>query len=180
MLEINIPGEEYFNDNTGMFEYGNDTLLQLEHSLIAISKWEMKWHKSFISNTKNNVEILDYIKCMTLNDVDDTVYKRLTIENITDIKKYIDDPMTAIIFPENNNNKGTRNRDTITNELIYYWMISFNIPVEFQHWHINRLLTLIKIFDIKNSPSKKMSKQEIMSRNRALNEARRKANNSKG
>ena len=122
---------------------------------------------------------MDYIKGMTLTQsVDPRVYDNLTEENIEAIKDYIAAPMTATYFSDEK--AGGINRDTITSEVIYYWMIAFYIPFECQKWHLNRLLTLIRVCNIKNGTQKKMSKKEILSRNAALNAARRKKMNSKG
>lgn len=127
---------------------------------------------------KTAAETIDYIKCMTITqNVNPKVYNSLTAENIEQINNYIDEPMTATTFSETNN---TRSREIITSELIYYWMFSLNIPMECQKWHLNRLLTLIRVCNIKNAPPKKMSRRDIMSRNAALNAARRKKLNSKG
>lgn len=181
MLRIEIPiNPEGWDEKRQEFVKPKTQILQLEHSLVSLSKWESKWCKPFFSNEeKSYEEVLDYIKCMTITqNVDPEVYNHLTESNITDINNYINAPMTATTFT---NNKGHgNNREIITSELVYYWMIALNIPVEFQKWHINRLLTLIRVCEIKNSPQKKMSKNEIMSRNAALNEARRKKLNSRG
>ena len=116
---------------------------------------------------------------MTLTqNVKPEVYNYLTEKNITEITDYINAPMTATTFNEVST-KG-RGRDIITSELIYYWMITFNIPVEFQKWHLNRLLTLIRVCEIKNTPAKQMSKREVASRYAALNAARKKKFNTKG
>ena len=179
MLRIEIPINPEGWDEKKQ-EFVKTQILQLEHSLVSLSKWESKWCKPFFSNEeKSYEEVLDYIKCMTITqNVDPEVYNHLTESNITDINNYINAPMTATTFT---NVKGHgNNREIITSELVYYWMIALNIPVEFQKWHINRLLTLIRVCEIKNSPQKKMSKNEIMSRNAALNEARRKKLNSRG
>ena len=119
---------------------------------------------------------------MTLTqNVDPEVYSRLSDENYSAINAYIEAPMTATVFRESNKTKKKKNSDkVITSELIYYWMISYNIPVEFQKWHLNRLLTLVRVCNIKNQPPKKRSRREIMSRNAALNAARRKQLNTKG
>ena len=181
MLRIEIPiNPEGWDEKKQEFVKPKTQILQLEHSLVSLSKWESKWCKPFFSNEeKSYEEVLDYIKCMTITqNVDPEVYNHLTESNITDINNYINAPMTATTFT---NVKGHgNNREIITSELVYYWMIALNIPVEFQKWHINRLLTLIRVCEIKNSPQKKMSKNEIMSRNAALNEARRKKLNSRG
>lgn len=181
MLEIIVPASEvYDSENNLFYNIDKNTTLHLEHSLVSISKWEAKWKKPFFdTKNKGNEEILDYIRMMTINkDVDPNVYYCLTGDNIREIEKYIEDPMTATTFHNIPHSGGKK--EIITSELIYYFMIAYNIPVEFQKWHINRLLTLIRVCDIKNSPAKKMSKSEILSRNRALNAARRAASGSKG
>lgn len=180
MLVITIPATEMFNEKTQEFLTFKEQTLQLEHSLVSLSKWESKWCKAFLSrNEKTTEEVIDYIRCMTITqNVDPSVYNRLTRSNIEAINKYIDAPMTATVFYENNSQGGTK--EQVTSELIYYWMISLNIPMECQKWHLNRLLTLIRVCNIKNTPPKKMSKREIMSRNAALNATRRKQLNTKG
>lgn len=179
MLTITIPAMELFNDLTQEFIETKAQTIQLEHSLVSISKWESKWNKPFLAkNDKTITETLDYIRCMTITqNVNPDVYKRLSRSNIEDINKYIDAPMTATTFSDNNAGKS---REIVTSELIYYWMIALNIPMECQHWHLNRLLTLIRVCNVKNTPPKKMSRREIMNRNAALNAARRKQLNSKG
>ena len=180
MLTITIPATEEFDEIKGEFVYSKEQTLQLEHSLLSISKWESKWCKAFLDrHDKTAEEIIDYIKCMTINkNVDDNVYGCLTQDNITAINDYIGAPMTATYFSANDN--GKKSNERITSELIYYWMIALNIPFECQKWHINRLLTLIRVCNIKNQPPKKMSKRDIMSRNTQLNAARRKQMNTKG
>lgn len=180
MLTITIPATEYYDEKTSSFDSTKERTISLEHSLISISKWEAKWHKPFLTNNnKTSEEIVDYIKCMTITqNVDPLVYRVLTADNFKQIEKYIDDPMTATWFNERETK--SRNKEIITSEIIYYWMISFNIPFECQKWHINRLLTLIRVCNIKNQPPKKMSKNELMNRNRALNNARRNALHTKG
>lgn len=180
MLQLTIPAVELFDENSQEFVYRKEQTLQLEHSLVSLSKWESKWCKPFLSkDIKSFEETVDYVRCMTITqNVDPSVYKYLTNENIEEINRYIDAPMTATWFSEEKNNKG--NGEQITNELVYYWMISLNIPKECEKWHLNRLLTLIKVCDIKNQPPKKRSKRELMSRNAALNAARRKQFNTRG
>lgn len=179
MLKIIVPGIEYYDERTNEFVYYKDQVLQLEHSLVSISKWESTWHKPFLSDKeKSPEEILDYVRCMTITqNVGPDVYLRLTEQNFLDINSYIENSMTATTF---SNDKRSGGREIITSEIIYYWMISFNIPFECQKWHLNRLLTLIKVCNIKNNPPKKMSKTEMMNRNRALNAARKQQLNTKG
>lgn len=174
MLTITIPGREWFDESTNEFVSTGDTTLQMEHSLISLSKWEKKWKKPFfLDKEKTTEETIDYFRCMTLTPhVDPAIFNALTTENVNEIRSYIDDPMTATTFSEKENKKF--NKQTITNEVIYYWMISLNVPVEFQKWHLNRLITLIRVCNVMNQPPKKMSKRELLSRNAALNAVRRK------
>lgn len=180
MLVITIPATELFDDKTQEFISTPEKTIQLEHSLVSLSKWESKWNKPFLSKEQKTVaETIDYIKCMTITqNVDPTIYNSLSNKNIEEINKYIDAPMTATTF--SNSNQTSKSREIVTSELIYYWMIALNIPMECQKWHLNRLLTLIRVCNIKNTPPKKMSRREIMSRNSALNAARRKQLNSSG
>ena len=182
MLIITVPiSPEGWDDERQEFVEPKTQTLQLEHSLVSLSKWESKWKKSFISSKNiSNEEMFDYIKCMTLTkNVDPMVYDHLTQSNIKAVKSYIEDPMTATTFAKEN--AGSKNRDIITSELIYYWMIASNIPFDpCQKWHLNRLIALIRVCSIKNAPPKKRSKRDIMSRNAALNASRRKQFNSNG
>lgn len=181
MLQLTIVTEqEQWDEEKQEFVPPKTQTLQLEHSLVSISKWESKWNKSFLSNTQKTVEeTIDYIRCMTLTpNVKPELYNCLSDDNIYSVNEYIGAPMTATYFNENKNGKG--GRETITSELIYYWMIALNIPFECQKWHLNRLLTLIRVCNIKNTPPKKMSRGEIMSRNAALNASRKKQLNTRG
>ncbi len=180
MLRITIPAVEQWDEAKQEFIYTKEQTLSLEHSLVSISKWESKWCKPFLTKQEKTFEeTLDYIKCMTITqNVDPEVYNYLTNENIKAINEYIESPMTATYFSDEQNSKTSR--EQVTAELIYYWMIALNIPFECQKWHLNRLLTLIKVCSIKNQPPKKRSRKEIMSRNAALNAARRKQLNTKG
>lgn len=179
MLQITIPASEMWDGEE--FHNFKEQTLQLEHSLVSLSKWESKWHKAFLTkNDKTDEELLDYIKCMTITqNVPPETYLRLTIDNIKEINKYIDDPMTATTFSDQKTGKSSR--EIVTSELICYWMIALNIPFDpCQKWHLNRLLTLIRVCEIKNAPPKKRSKRDIMSNNAALNAARRKQFNTRG
>lgn len=180
MLIITIPSQELFNEATQEFVSSKEQTLQLEHSLVSVSKWESKWRKPFLSKESKTIEeTLDYIRCMTITqNVNPDIYNFLTNDNIKAINDYIDSPMTATTFSELGSKTG--NREIITSELIYYWMIALNVPMECQKWHLNRLLTLIRVCNVKNTPPKKMSRKEIMSRNASLNAARRRKLNTKG
>jgi hypothetical protein len=185
MLEITVPAQEILNEDTLEFISIKETKLRLEHSLVSISKWEAKFHKPFLTNEPKTIEeTREYVKFMTITqNVDDNVYLLLTQDNINEINKYIENPMTATWFADNLTSSSKPKRMTgevVTSELIYFWMVSYRIPVEFQKWHLNRLMTLIKICDRKNQPDKKMSKSEILRRNKELNAARLKKYNTKG
>ena len=180
MLQITIPACEYYDEVKEEFVSAKEQTIQLEHSLVSLSKWESKWCKVFLSKQEKTAEeTMDYIKCMTITqNVNPEVYSRLTQANIDEIQQYISAPMTATYFSKSA--AGRSNSEQVTSELIYYWMIALNIPFECQKWHLNRLLTLIRVCNIKNQPPKKMSKREIMSRNASLNAARKQQLNTKG
>lgn len=182
MLSVIVSGTELWDETREEFiSSGEDFELMLEHSLISLSKWESKYHKPFLSKKEHSFEeTLDYVRCMTLNKyVPDSIYSRLSNENVRTIMEYIQDPMTATTFSKDNKT-ASGSREIVTSELIYYWMISLNIPFECQKWHLNRLLTLIRVCNIKNTPPKKRSKREIMQRNAELNAQRRQMLNSSG
>ena len=192
MLRITIPAvpakppTEYWDEKNEEFvkipgsQATKETTLQLEHSLVSVSKWESKWCKPFISKKNmTDEEAIDYIRCMTLTqNVNPEVYNNIPTDIVEQVSRYINAPMTATWF---NEGKGKRsNSETVTSELIYYWMIALNIPFKCEKWHLNRLLTLIRVCNIKNTPPKKMSKKALMQRNAALNASRRQQLNSNG
>lgn len=174
MLQITIPAIEYWDEGKQEFVVEKEQHLQLEHSLVSLSKWESKWNKAFLTKRdKTFEEILDYIKCMTITqNVSPKAYDGITDANIDEVRNYIDAPMTATYFTDDRTSRN--GREIITSELIYYWMISLNIPFECQKWHLNRLLTLIRVCNIKNQPPKKRSQKDIVKQNAALNAARKK------
>lgn len=179
MLEISIPQTTVFDEKTESFYEVNACKICLEHSLISVSKWESKWHLPFIdTKNKTNEMMIDYIRCMTVSkSIDPYAYYTLTPDHISKINSYIEDPMTATTFSKNHRASG---RERVTSELIYYWMISLGIPVEFEKWHLNRLLTLIRLCEEKNQPPKKMSRNAILKQNKSLNAARRAKYHSRG
>jgi hypothetical protein len=180
MLSLFIPAGEQWDEQKQEFFFTRAQTLQLEHSLVSLSKWEAKWNKAFLTKAEKTFEeTRDYIKCMTLTqNVNDETYTYLTGGNLEQINRYIEAPMTATWFPDDQ--PGKAGREQVTAELIYYWMITLNIPFECQKWHLNRLLTLIRVCEIKNQPAKKRNKREIMSRNAAENAARRRRLNTRG
>lgn len=179
MLEITIPKSRYFDEDALMFIYINEFTLKLEHSLIAIQRWESKHHKPFLGTKKTTTELIDYIRYMTINPIkDQAIYNFIPSKYLVEISEYIKDPMSARIILEKEG-EGSFKSETITYETIYYWMISLGIPVEFQKWHINQLLSLIRFMNNRQNP-KKIPKEEAARMRMKLNEERRKALNSKG
>lgn len=174
MLVLEIPEREYFDSVKQEFVYLKKQKLVLEHSLLSVSRWEAKWKKPFLSNERKSYEeSIDYIRCMSLsNDVSDSVVYGVDEKTLNKVSDYIEDSMTATWFNDSRQKKSSRGQ-VVTSELIYYWMVAFQIPFEAQKWHLNRLLTLIRICEIKNAPPKKMKKKDIYARNKALNAARR-------
>ena len=173
MLTIKLTLTESFDDSKQEFVEGDNIVLQFEHSLVSLSKWESEFEKPFLSSDKTSEELLRYLEFMLLNpDVPPEVLQKLSQENVEAINTYINAKMTATWFSTKEPYKP--NREVITAELIYYWLIALGIPFECQHWHLNRLLTLVKVCNQKNQPAKKMSKKDAMAQQRSLN-AQRKA-----
>lgn len=179
-LIITIPEQEFYDERSGQFIMTKKTILQLEHSLLSITKWESKWHKPYLSKVeKTNEEALDYIRCMCLNkDVDPKVFRALTSKHAKMIADYINNPMTATTIKRRDNRPS---REIITNELVYFWMTNFGIPFDpCEKWHFNRLMTLIEVASIKSQGSKKMPKGQAMRERAALNAQRRATHNTRG
>lgn len=177
MLEIKIEGEEYFDESTSEFTYSDPVNLTLEHSLVSISKWESIWEIPFLTKDEKTPEqILSYIGCMSKEEVPSEVYTRLSTKNIEDINKFINAKKSATWFSDSGPNKiAGKSTEIVTSELIYYWMIAFQIPFETQHWHLYRLMNLIRICNLKNQDPKKnkMNRRDAAAQQRELNAMRR-------
>lgn len=182
MLQVTIPAAEMWDEINQEFVYSKEQVLRLEHSLVSLSKWESKWLKPFLTReTKTYEETISYVECMTLNQhIDPAIYRNITDDILEKINAYIESPQTATTFSDPPGGGAPPSREIRTAEIIYYQMIALDIPFECQKWHLDRLLTLIKVCSIKNQPPKKRSRNETLSRNAALNAARRKQFKTKG
>lgn len=183
MKTITIPKREIWDSKSERFLYIEEKTIQIEHSLVSIRKWENIWHKPFLNRNENKTyeETISYIQCMTITpNVYLDFYKCLPEHVVLEIQKYIDDPMTATWFNDQGKPEVPFRNEVITAEIIYCWMILLNIPVEFEKWHINQLLTLIKVVNIKTSPKKKMGTMEDLRQRDAINKLRRAKHGSKG
>ncbi len=180
MLKLTVLGQELYNEVTEEFSTQPDVVLELEHSLVSLSKWESKNQKPFLApGEKTPEEIIDYISCMIISpEVNSEILFRMSQQNLEDIRNYIDSKQSATTFGEMPQRPSRV--EVVTSELIYYWMVAFTIPPEYQYWHLNRLFALIRICNVKNSKPKPMSKNEIAMRNREINEQRRQQYNTKG
>lgn len=182
MLAITVPGHEFFNESTEEFVSVGEVRLELEHSLISLSKWESLWEKPFLGkDVKTSEEVRSYIQCMCLTpNVPPEVFARISQENLQEINDYLNTKQTATWFNDPPGPKAPT--EIITAELIYYWLIALSIPFECQGWHLNRMFTLIKVVNLKNAPTKKStrSRAEIAADRRALNEQRKKQLGTKG
>lgn len=173
MLTIKVGGEEAFDEGTQSFVVTGGRDLDLEHSLVSLSKWESIHEKPFLGKEeKSPEEVISYVKCMMVDPkTPEEILHELSEDNFKRINDYLDAKMTATWFSEQPGQP--KSREVITSELIYYWMTGFNIPWEAQYWHLNRLFTLIRICSVKSEKPKKMSRGEIARRNRELNAQRR-------
>lgn len=185
MLQITVPKKEWFIEDTSEFVMSPETNLTLEHSLVSLSKWESNWEKPFLKNSKSLTpeELIDYIRCMTITpkNVPPLVYMTLASNAslLQKVSDYINKNMTATWFSEEEKKKPGPSKP-VTSEVIYGWMVMMRIPPEYEKWHLNRLMTLIRVIDAENAPPKKRSRREMLSSRRALNEARKKSLNTKG
>lgn len=179
MLSVTIPEAEYFDSEKNEFIVIQEQHLRLEHSLVSVSKWEAKWQIPFLSKKpKTREQSVDYIRLMTITqNVNPLVYEYIPDSIMAEVQAYIENPMSATVIKTQPKPGGQK---VITSEVIYYWMTAFNIPHEYEKWHFNRLMTLIEICNIENTPKKKMSRNAVYQRNNALNEARRAQAHSKG
>lgn len=180
MLKIVVGGTEAYDEASSQFVRQGGSVIELEHSLLSVSKWESKHEKPFLSKApKTEEEVFSYLECMAqAPDLPPEIFSQLSDEHFEAINAYLDAKMTATWFSERPG--APKNSEVITAELIYYWMIAYQIPIECEAWHLNRLFTLIRICSIKNSKPKKMSGAEAAARRRELNEQRKRQLGTKG
>lgn len=187
-LKLHIPAyEDLWDERNQRFISTKEADIVLEHSLVSISKFEQKWKRAFLSNKPlTDEQIIDYItRCMVISSFnnDTSVYRSLLAfpDLVKQINDYMNDSMTATVI---NNGKITAQQHyknkVITSEEIYYLMASNNIPIEFQKWHLNRLLALLKVFEVKNAPPKSRSKSDMIRDYAAINKANRAKFHTKG
>lgn len=184
MIQLNIEGSEFFNEQKEEFYYTNPCVVTLEHSLLSVAKWESKWKKPFLSSRKDDTftiaALYDYFRCMEVEPCSEPMWPvSLSPRQYTDLIKYIDKEQTATKFYSYKKDKSL-SRQTVTSEMIYYWMASLNIPFECERWHLSRLLTLIHVASVKGQTGKKMTKQETMAMYAELNEKRRQQYKTRG
>jgi hypothetical protein len=181
MLEITVKENEFYDQNTNKFITIPECTLTLEHSLISLAKWESKWQiPYFDDNKKTPAQDLDYIRCMVVGNVkNEHVFKALSFDDVMQIQKYINAPMTATTFRKNTKTTKPK-KEVMTAEVIYAHMFAHSIPVECQKWHLNRLLTLLKVCDLQNAPKEKMSKKQTALWNAEQNAARKAKYNTRG
>lgn len=173
MLTLHVPAEVLWDPAKEEFIHTEERVIQLEHSLVSLAKWESKWKKPFLSNeSKTEEEIIDYLRCMCLNEEDESYdFRYIPSSCLKEIRDYIDDSMTATTFHKPEGAGGRR--EIVTAEIIYYWLVALEIPFEVQYWHLNRLLTLVNVCNEKQKPARKMRRSDILANNKALNAARR-------
>lgn len=184
MISITIPKSEVYDQKRNVFYHVDEPItLQFEHSLVSVQKWESKWGKSFLgTKKKTQEEAIDYIRCMCITpDVNDEVFYCIPAKESEKIARYIEAPMTALVFRTPNGGSSSRKREIVTADIIYYWMISYNIPSEYRKWHLNQLLTLIQVFNEKNKTKKqRRSRMEILNDFKSINERNKALFNTKG
>lgn len=179
MLKIIVQGPESFDEVKQEFVENTVAVLELEHSLFSLSKWESKWEIPFLSEKeKTDEQSLDYIRCMLLHDTSEEILSQLNQDNLLSINDYINTKQTATWFAEGKKSSG--GREVVTAEIMYHWMVALQIPVEFDKWHLNRLVTLVKVCNEKNQPEKKMSKSDAAAQRAKLNAERKAQMNSQG
>lgn len=183
MITVTVPKREVYDQETGIFHYTKEeTTFQLEHSLASLQQWESIWHVPFLSKEEKTAEqTVSYMRCMCLTPgIEDDVFYCILPKDVERIMNYMNDSMTATWFREQKGPGGKKRAQIVTAEVIYYWMVSANIPAEYRYWHLNQLLTLIRVISEENRPKKKRSKREILEEQQSINERNKKLFNTRG
>lgn len=172
---------DFFDESTEEFISFKGCRFKIEHSLVSLAKWESKWKVPFLHTQLTRAQWIDYVRCMTITqNVDPLTYRVISNPLLKEIQDYVNESQTATTIKDNTPNR-PRKKEIVTAEIIYFWMLSYQVPVEFEKWHLSRLLTLIEVCAIKNdTSSRKMSKSDILKQNNKLNAARRAAHHSRG
>ena len=172
MLELTVEGELYDESENEFITVG-PRIVRFEHSLLSVSKWESIWRKPFLDDESKSIkETRSYFRCMAIDDISDTELDLIMLNHFSELNDYIETPQTATTINRRPGGRGSSS--IVTSELIYYWMFSSGIPAEpCETWHLSRLITLIEVFGVKNSPKKKMPKSEVSKMYRAMNAQRR-------
>lgn len=185
-LPLRVKGKELFDATTEEFIYTEDQVVELEHCLLSISRWESKWKKPFIetfAGKKKKMtikEVQSYIQCMCMSDADLNFVYCLTTEQTTQIFEYISDVKSATTIHQEGP-QNPRGNEILTSELIYYYMAQVPLPFEIcERWHLSRLMKTLEIAGIKSQPEKKMSSRAWGSKQAELNKIRRAAMGSLG
>lgn len=180
MLKLVLPETEYYDETQNLFVTQEPKTLVLEHSLRSVARWESKWNVAFLSDKeKTREQTLDYITCMSVNkNIPDSLLQRIGNKELQTVSDYINAKMTATTITRRGTKRPTS--EIVTAEIIYWWMIQYGIPPEYEKWHLNRLLMLIEVCNLKSGPQKKMGRQEQMAQQRALNKARQAKYKTKG
>lgn len=175
-MKITLPSRQLFDERTQKFVYEDEVEIEIEHSLWTISKWEEDYCKPFLTDKTTEEDLLSYIPYMDVKGnmgSNSVIFERIKNdpESLRLITEYINAPHTATTFSKKTKDNGRGKKEILTAEVIYYYMIAMEIPFECEHWHLNKLMTLIHVCGIKNDP-KKMSKKDTAAHYAALNKAR--------
>lgn len=180
MITIDLGTLEYYDSEKNEFVYEEGGKVRFEYSLKMLYEWEGKWKKAFLKGNKNltTEEAVDFYIMMALDPIDK---KFMTGEAMETLSKYVNDPQTATTFADGQNGNTSPSKGKIfTSEELYAMMITSNVPLDFENRNLNRLITILRVISVQNTPPKKMSKNDIYRQNAALNAERKARLNTKG
>ena len=180
MITFDLGTIEYFDPNSQQFKYESGGIVRFEYSLRAIYDWEGVWKKPFLDHNASltKEEARDFYMRMALDPLDP---KFLTNKVMKKLSQYISDSNTATVFNKSNQSSGgSKPSKVYTAEEIYALMVTAGIPLDFENRNLNRLLVILRVISIKNSPPKKMSKADVLRQNAKLNAERKARYKTKG